>query len=502
MVQIKGESVIKFSNSYAALPARFYVRQNPVPVEDPQLIAFNAPLAGDLGMVADRADEAALAAIFSGNAVPEGAEYLAMAYAGHQFGNFVPQLGDGRALLMGEVRGKDGGLYDIQLKGAGRTPFSRGGDGRAALGPVLREYLVSEAMHALGLPTTRALAAVTTGEKVYRDDGALPGAIMTRVAAGHVRIGTFQFFAARKDTEAVQILADYVIGRHYPDLHAEKNPYLALLEAVAVRQAALVAQWMGVGFIHGVMNTDNTAISGETIDYGPCAFMDSYDPHTVFSFIDEFGRYSYGNQPKIAQWNLARFAETLLPLMDEDAEKAVERAQETLSVFAQRFQEDWLEGMRAKIGLAQKEEGDMALLEELLQSMQEEKADFTLVFRLLCDVADSENIESGAQEKFEALFGNPRSIKTWLEKWQARLAREKAKPATRAAAMRKRNPAYIPRNHRVEQALNAAVREGDFKPFQTLQKVLAKPYQERSTYAEYEEPPRPEERVCRTFCGT
>src|SRR5271156_1294283 len=373
----------EFSNSYAALPARFFARVDPAVVADPRLVKFNGALASELGLEWQSLDEATLAAIFAGNVVPVGADPIATAYAGHQFGQFVPQLGDGRALLLGEVIARAGSRRDIQLKGSGRTPFSRSGDGRAALGPVLREYLVSESMHSLGIPTTRALAAVTTGEPVFRG-AQLPGAIVTRVAASHVRVGTFEYFAARGDTEAVRRLADYVIDRHYPELASADRPYVELLAAVTRRQAALVAGWMCVGFIHGVMNTDNTAISGETIDFGPCAFMDAYDPATVFSSIDGMGRYAYANQPPAAQWNLARFAETLLALIDADANRAVEAAGAEIDAFSAHFATHWLSGMRRKFGLLTPLEGDLELVQAWLDTMRRNDCDYTLTFRRLC----------------------------------------------------------------------------------------------------------------------
>ncbi|HSY95177.1 MAG TPA: YdiU family protein, partial [Steroidobacteraceae bacterium] len=376
-------------SSYADLPERFYARIKPTPVAEPRLLEFNRPLCAELQLDVGGLDSQELAGIYSGNVLPPGLEPIAMAYAGHQFGQFVPQLGDGRAILLGEAQMEGGARRDIQLKGSGRTPFSRSGDGRAALGPVLREYLVSEAMHALGIPTTRALAAVATGETVYRER-ALPGAILTRVAASFVRVGTFQFFAARGDVEGVRQLADYVIERHFPQVRSERQPYLALLRAVIDAQASLIAGWMHVGFIHGVMNTDNMAVSGETIDFGPCAFMDSYDPAAVFSSIDGQGRYAYGNQPHAAVWNLARFAETLLPIIDENVERAVELAGEALETFAPRFSDLSLAGVRRKLGLSVREDGDAALADDLLARMHGNQADFTLTFRGLCDAAESQ----------------------------------------------------------------------------------------------------------------
>jgi uncharacterized protein YdiU (UPF0061 family) len=417
-----------------------------------------------------------------------------MAYAGHQFGNFVPQLGDGRAILLGEVIDQSGARRDIQLKGAGRTAFSRGGDGRAALGPVLREYLMSEAMHALGVSTTRALAAVSTGETVIREQ-LLPGAVVTRVLASNIRVGTFQFFAARGDIEGVKILADYAIERHYPALQQAENPYLALLSAVVEKQADLIASWLQIGFIHGVMNTDNMAISGETIDYGPCAFMDAYDPATVFSSIDQFGRYAYANQPRIAHWNLARLAETLLPLIDPDEARSVERATEVLQEFPAKFEAFQLSGLRAKLGLHKAEEGDAELAQNLLNLMQEGKADFTLVFRRL-----SEDMQPARGAR--ALFENPEGFDDWHASWRQRLNREKVDDAARAAAMRQVNPAFIPRNYRVEEALAAAIVEGDFRAFQALREILQRPFDDQPGNERYAEAPPLSETAYRTFCGT
>lgn len=487
-----------FSLRYARLPERFFERFDPVPVKAPELVAFNRPLAEELGFDLEAFDAGQAAAWFSGNSVPPGAEPLAMAYAGHQFGNFVPRLGDGRAVLLGEVTDRQGRLRDLHLKGAGRTPFSRGGDGRAPLGPVLREYLLSEAMHALGIPTTRALAAVTTGERVLRRVPE-PGGVVTRVASSHIRVGTFQYFAARGDIDGVRELADHVIERHFPELseRPDDERYLGLLEAVQARQAALVARWMGVGFIHGVMNTDNTAISGETIDFGPCAFMESYDPRTVFSSIDERGRYAYGNQPGIIQWNLARFAETLLPLIDAEQERAVERATQVIEAYPGQYDAERLAVMRAKLGLVKEEEGDGELADSLLEALHAGRADFTLSFRLLADVAESAEARSALLELFE----RTEPLETWLAQWQARLAREDAGPLTIAARMRAANPLYIPRNHKVEEALSAAY-EGDFAPFNALHEVLARPFEEQPGRESYTLPAEPSEQVFRTFCGT
>jgi uncharacterized protein YdiU (UPF0061 family) len=476
------DSRLLLSAGYSTLPEHFFARLDPTPVAAPRLIRFTHALAAEIGLITDGLDDAALAEIFAGNRLPPGAQPIAMAYAGHQFGHFVPQLGDGRALLLGEVRDAYGVVRDIQLKGSGRTPYSRGGDGRAALGPVLREYLVSEAMHALGIPATRALAAVITGETVYRE-AALPGAILTRVAASHVRVGSFQFFAARGDAAATQRLAEYVIARHYPAAAAAAQPILALLEAVVERQAALIARWMQVGFIHGVMNTDNMAISGETIDFGPCAFMDAFDPAMVFSSIDNQGRYAFANQPAAAQWNLARFAETLLPLLGDDTDLGVARATEVLSSFPARFTAHWRRGMRAKLGLEREEDADAELIQGLLDAMHALGADFTQTFRGLCDGV----VPPGAED--------------WERQWRARLAREQRSAQARALAMRAANPAYIPRNHRIARVIAAAERD-DFAPFAELFEVLARPFEERARYVAYADPPQPEERVLRTFCGT
>ena len=484
-------------SDYADLPERFYARVRPTPVARPRLVRFNGALADELGLDIGMRDPEVLAGIYSGNLIPPGAEPIAMAYAGHQFGHFVPQLGDGRAILLGEARDRAGGRRDIQVKGSGRTPYSRSGDGRAALGPVLREYLVSEAMHALGVPTTRALAAVATGELVYRES-ALPGAIVTRVASGFVRVGTFQYFAAQGDVEGVRLLADYVIEHHYPHAKSAARPYLALLQAVTDAQASLVSRWMHVGFIHGVMNTDNMSIAGETIDFGPCAFMDSYDPAAVFSSIDSQGRYAYANQPHAAVWNLARLAETLLPIIDADADRAVELAGEVLAAFAGRFSDQQLAGMRRKLGLAAGENGDAALAEDLLAIMHRNHADFTLTFRALCTAAES----AEGDEKVSALFANPREYGEWAGRWRARLAREPDEGPNRAAAMRTVNPAVIPRNHRIEQVIDAAVGAGDFKPFDALSAALADPYGPAAGFEAYVDPPAPNERVLQTFCGT
>jgi uncharacterized protein YdiU (UPF0061 family) len=484
-----------FDNSYARLPERFGVAQAPNRVAAPRLVMVNRALAVELGIDPEELASAAGVAVLAGNAVPEGAAPMALAYAGHQFGNFVPQLGDGRAVLLGEVVGRDGVRRDIQLKGSGPTPFSRRGDGRAALGPVLREYLVSEAMAALGVPTTRALAAVTTGEMVARET-MLPGAVLTRVAASHIRVGTFQYFAARGDVDGLRLLAVHAIERHYPEAASAALPARALLDGVVGRQAALVARWMSIGFIHGVMNTDNTSISGETIDYGPCAFMDGYDPGAVFSAIDAGGRYAFGNQPRVMLWNLARLAEALLPLMGEDEDAAVAQANEALSGFGPAYEAARLATMRGKMGLAEAREGDAALGDGLLEVMAAAGADFCLVFRGLCDAA------VGADAAVRSLFADTGGIDGWLERWRARAGEEGRSQAARREAMRAVNPAVVPRNHMVEAAIVAAVERGDFGPFERMVSVLGRPFEEGLEAAPFMLPPRPEERVVRTFCGT
>ncbi|MCB5175904.1 protein adenylyltransferase SelO [Microvirga lenta] len=486
-----------FNNTYARLPDRFYARVAPTPVSGPKLIRLNRELAVQLGLDPDRLASPEGVEFLCGRRVPEEAEPIAMAYAGHQFGHFVPQLGDGRAILLGEVVDRDGVRRDIQLKGSGPTPFSRRGDGRAALGPVLREYLVSEAMAALGIPTTRALAAVLTGDVVAREMP-LPGAVLTRVASSHVRVGTFQFFAARQDVEGLRLLADYVIGRHYPQAAGSDRPYRAFLDLVIAAQADLVARWLHVGFIHGVMNTDNMSVAGETIDYGPCAFMDAYDPATVFSSIDQQGRYAYGNQPRIALWNLTRLAEALLPLLSDDEEKAVAEANEALGAFPRDFETAYHAGLRRKIGLATEREEDPALAGDLLKAMAENGADFTLTFRRLSDAAAGPE----GDEAVRNLFINPLAYDAWAARWRERLAQEPQDGASRRAAMRAVNPAFIPRNHKVEAVIQAGLEHNDFAPFEELLAVVSKPYDDQPSLARYAEPPEPHERVLRTFCGT
>ncbi len=487
---------IAFDNTYATLPDRFFERVAPTPVAAPRLIALNDGLAKTLGLDLAFLRSPEGVAILAGNRIAQGSAPLAQAYAGHQFGNFVPQLGDGRAVLLGEVVALSGERFDIQLKGSGPTRFSRRGDGRAALGPVIREYIVSEAMAALGLPTTRSLAAVTSGEQVIRER-MLPGGVLTRVASSHLRVGTFQYFAAREDIEGLRLLADYAIARHYPEAATAADPYLALFESVGARLADLVARWMQIGFIHGVLNTDNTSIAGETIDYGPCAFMDAYHPRKVFSSIDRQGRYAYQNQPGIVQWNLARLGECLLPLFTGDRDAALAKANEALGQFGTAFEAAYLAGFRRKLGLFDAHADDEALISDLLVRMAEGKADFTLTFRALSDLAGG----SEANDSVRDLFANPASYDAWAFVWRERLSREPQTPQQRCAAMKSVNPKYIPRNHRVEAAI-AAAELGQFDLFEELNRVLAKPYDDQPEFERYAAPPQPEEEVLQTFCGT
>ena len=493
-----------FDNTYARDLEGLYVPWKAAAVAEPKLIKLNHALAEELGLNAAALDTPEGALIFSGNQLPPGATTIAQAYAGHQFGGFSPQLGDGRALLLGEVIDKNGKRRDIAFKGSGRTPFSRGGDGKAALGPVLREYLIGEAMHALGIPTTRALAAVTTGETVRRERN-LPGAVLARVAASHIRVGTFQFVTARGDDATLRKLADYVINRHYPELKDQADPYLGLLRAVCDRQAELIARWMNVGFIHGVMNTDNMTLSGETIDYGPCAFMDQYNPATVFSSIDEQGRYAYANQSPIANWNLARLAEALLPLLageqNDDQDRAVEKAMEILEPFQQRYEHYWLRGMRLKLGLARDEADDLALARDFLAGMEGQGVDFTKAFRCLADAAEA--VDATREGWLRKLYADDTALNAWLPRWRARQNVESVVPAQRAQAMRAVNPVYIPRNHRVEEALAAAVDVGDYAPFEKLLTVLQQPFEEKTEFSAYADPaPASESAGYQTFCGT
>jgi uncharacterized protein YdiU (UPF0061 family) len=486
---------IAFDNTYAKLPDRFFARVRPTPVKNPSILAINAELAHGLSIGQDELSSPEGLAMLAGNRIAEGSEPIALAYAGHQFGGFVPQLGDGRAILIGEVVGAQGKRYDVQLKGSGPTPFSRGGDGRAALGPVLREYVVSEAMAALGVPTTRALAAVTTGEVVAREK-LLPGAILTRVAASHMRIGTFQYFAARKDHDALTKLTEYALQRHYADVPKTNGSALTLLDCVMTAQINLVATWLSIGFVHGVMNTDNMSISGETIDYGPCAFLDSYHPGRTFSSIDRGGRYAYANQPRIALWNLSRFAETLISQVDEDTEKAAAILTERLETFPERFEVAYGRRMRAKLGLLAEIEGDLELAQGLLERMAVAKVDYTNCFRRLVDVA-----AGNGEPTFLELFQEPGPVKEWLRMWTSRLEQEKVSRDECIASMRQANPAFVPRNHRIEEMIASAT-NGDLRPFERLNRVLARPYEDQPDEADLTLPPGEEQWSYRTFCGT
>ncbi len=490
---------LAFDNSYARLPEQFHVRLDPMPVAAPELLRLNRELAAELGLDAAYLASSEGVEVLAGNRAPPGAEPLAMAYAGHQFGHFVPSLGDGRAVLLGELRDRQGRRRDLQLKGAGRTPFARGGDGRAPLGPVIREYIVSEAMHGLGIPTTRSLAAVASGETVYRDNGPEPGGVLARVAASHVRVGTFEYFARRGDVDSVRRLADYVVQRHYPELGGADDPYAGVLEQVIQRQARLIAQWMGVGFIHGVMNTDNMTVSGETIDFGPCAFMDAHHPETVYSFVDRGGRYAYGQQPRIGHWNLARFAECLLPLLADEQEAAVEKAHGLLDAYPEAFESQYFTLLAAKLGLSGTRDGDRDLAVDLLGRMAEQGVDHTLTFRRLADV-DPEG--PADDEPVRRLFDDPAAFDAWAADWRRRLAAQGGDAAERRARMRAVNPAYIPRNHRVEQAIAAVVEAGDMAPMEELLAVVSQPFDEHPELEHLARPPEPGEVVRNTFCGT
>ena len=492
---IDSRPLFPLDNSYARELEGFYAPWEGTKAPAPQILLLNEALATQLGMDATAPKED-LARYLSGGLPPQGATPLAQVYAGHQFGGFSPQLGDGRALLLGEVLVQNGERFDIHLKGSGPTPFSRGGDGKAVLGPVLREYLMGEAMHALGVPTTRALAVVATGEQVMRR-GLKPGAVLARVASSHLRVGTFQFFASRQEWERVKQLADYAIARHDPDLVDRDDKYLAFLSAVALRQGELIAHWMKIGFIHGVMNTDNVAISGETIDYGPCAFMDHYDHATVFSSIDQTGRYAYGNQPVIARWNLARLAETLVPLIDpDDQDNAINLATDVLADYVNVQKQAWLEAMRGKIGLATNQTGDEALVKALFNSMKGQSVDFTLCLRKLSDAA------LGHDDSLKALFDDDEKLVAWLDTWRVRLALEQRDPDEIAAAMNAINPIYIPRNHLVEEALSAAEDEGNLDPFKQLLDLVTHPYTQRDGFEEYERPASLDRGPYQTYCGT
>ncbi|QWG34495.1 protein adenylyltransferase SelO [Bacillus mycoides] len=485
----KNETGWNLESSYTDLPKSFFTEIPPTPVHSPELIKLNNSLAISLGFNPEELKKDAEIAILAGNTIPKGAHPLAQAYAGHQFGHFN-MLGDGRALLIGEQITPSGERFDIQLKGSGPTPYSRRGDGRAALGPMLREYIISEAMYALDIPTTRSLAVVLTGEPIYRETK-LPGAILTRIASSHIRVGTFQYAAARGSIEDLKALADYTIKRHYPEIESTENPYVSLLQEVIKKQASLIAKWQLVGFIHGVMNTDNITISGETIDYGPCAFMDSYDQGTVFSSIDTQGRYAYGNQPYMAAWDLARLAESLMPILHEDEEAALKIAQDEISKFSVQYENNWFLGMKKKLGLFSNEEQDQSLIEKLLKAMEKYKADYTNTFRALTDTT----LENAP------LFESP-EFKEWYELWQSRLERQKESQDDAYKLMKNNNPVIIPRNHRVEEALEAAVKDGDYSVMEKLLQALANPYEYSQEQADYCTPPVPSNRPYRTFCGT
>ncbi len=492
-----------FDNTYAGLSDKLFSRQQPTPVSKPAMIKLNKALAEQLNLNIDALQSDEGLAIFSGNSIPSGADPIAMAYAGHQFGNWVPQLGDGRAILLGEVIDRHGTRFDIQLKGAGPTPYSRNGDGRSAIGPVIREYIVSEAMAALGVPTTRALCAVSTGDSVRRES-MLPGGILARVARSHIRVGTFQFFAARSDIESVKLLTDYVINRHYPDLKQSDNSALDFLKAVMQKQISLVAQWQSIGFIHGVMNTDNASVAGLTIDYGPCAFMDTYDPETVFSSIDHASRYAYQNQPAIAQWNMANLAQCLLPLINEDEKKSLDAAQQVIDSYPEQYTAAYLQHFNTKLGLSlqqQQSTADMNLVSSLLKCMTAAKSDFTNTFRTLSK-CDPGKVNESTDTQLLAIFDDQTDqIRDWLRRWRERHTLETNSAAERTAIMQQSNPAYIPRNHRIEEAIQAALRN-DYAPMEKLSTVLASPYEEQSGYDEYAKPPAEEEIVKATFCGT
>ncbi|NNC24218.1 YdiU family protein [Salinisphaera sp. USBA-960] len=489
---------LALTETFRQLPALFHENATPTPTKRPQLLRLNRALADDIGFDAGALTGPDGIATLAGNRTPADVTPLAMAYAGHQFGNLVPTLGDGRAVLLGERVDTAGVRRDIQLKGAGITPFSRTGDGRAALGPVLREYIVSEAMAGLGVPTTRALAATSTGENVLRPTPE-PGAILTRVATSHIRVGTFEYAAKRGETEAVQALADYVIERHYPEIADAEAPYRALIEAVAERTGTLIANWLLVGFIHGVMNTDNVSIAGETLDYGPCAFMDTYDPATVYSSIDSGGRYAYNQQPRVGLWNLSRFAECLLPLLADDQDEAVSQAKEALDAYGNAFETAYHGGLVTKIGLAECHEGDVELASNLLQTMAEQSVDFTLGFRYLADAAHA--VDSTNDTNVRALFADPTAFDGWATRWRERLATETRGFNARRNAMRAVNPAFIPRNHRVQQVIDAAT-NGDLEPLNELLAVVSQPFDDHPNRAHYAEPPAENEKITRTFCGT
>ena len=480
-----------FTNSYINLPDRFYAQGSPDQVPNPKLVAINRLLAEELGLPIGDFSEDQLAQIFSGNQVPEGAEPISLAYAGHQFGHFVPQLGDGRAILLGEIVNKKGKQFDIQLKGSGTTAFSRGGDGKSPLGPVIREYIVSEAMFHLGVPTTRALAATTTGEKVFREE-ALPGGVFTRVADSHIRVGSFEYFAYKKDWEGVKHLLEFAVARHYPEISGETNLALAFFKKVMTAQATLIAHWMGIGFIHGVMNTDNTSVAGITIDYGPCAFMDHFRRDQVFSYIDRQGRYAYKNQPFILNWNLVRLADTLVPLVDSNSDAAVQLLENELIKFKGLFESQWLTRMAAKIGIASPKQEDEVLINKFLDYLESEELDYTLGFRNLAPLLDSNPSNS---------FKLTLRFSDFESKWKARLKQQGTEFSQIQKRMNQNNPLFIPRNHQIERAIQSAYKN-DFSVFHEMSQVLSSPFQDQPEFSHYARPPRPEENIKNTFCGT
>jgi len=487
-----------FDNSYSRLPGDFFSRQTPDAVSSPVLIKANHALAHQLGIDPDWLESDQGVAFVAGNYLPEGADPIATVYAGHQFGGFSPRLGDGRAVLIGEIIAEDGQRYDLQLKGSGRTPYSRGGDGRAPLGPVLREYVVSEAMAALGVPTSRALAAVITGDLVMRETP-LPGAVLARVAKSHLRIGTMQYFAARNDLKSLGVLVEYVIKRHYPESENSANPVLSMLNGIIQKQAELIAQWQSLGFIHGVMNTDNMLLSGDTIDYGPCAFLDEFEPGKTFSSIDHGGRYAYGNQPQIAHWNLSVLTQLLLPLISDNQDQALADGQAAIDAFPAQYQSAYLKGMRSKLGLGTELDSDAELIQGLLKLMQEEQTDYTLTFRLLSDLAAPDN---ATQQAVNELIALPTSFSGWLERWQSRIAKEKQEPIAIQSLMYANNPVFIPRNHLLEEVIAAATTEMNFEPFEKLIDVLNHPYEYRASLSRFALPPQEDQVVKQTFCGT
>tara|TARA_B100000686_G_scaffold289667_1_gene316503 strand:+ start:465 stop:1949 length:1485 start_codon:yes stop_codon:yes gene_type:complete len=493
---LKTKTPIHFDNSYARLPGQFYTRQNPVPVSAPSLIKVNHTLAQKLNIDPAWLESNVGVSTIAGNIVPDGGDPIATVYAGHQFGRWNPQLGDGRAILLGEILDKQKERYDFQLKGSGPTPYSRGGDGRAPLGPILREYIVSEAMAAFHITTTRILAAAATGDHVYRQN-ILPGAILVRIAKSHIRIGTFEFFSSRNDQESLRILTNHVIQRHYPEAAKHENPVLAMLDAVIENQANLISSWQQIGFIHGVMNTDNMLLSGETVDYGPCAFMDTYNPETVFSSIDKNGRYAYGNQPTIGRWNLIQLVQVLIPLLDKDSKKASELAQASIIKYMSLLEKSYQNGMALKLGICNAMPDDIKLIKDLLDIMAENRMDYTLTFRYLSDLAGND-----AKKGVGDLVTNSDEFVSWLGRWRKRLVLDEQTSIQRQARMYEKNPAFIPRNHLIEEAIQSAIENKNFNLFHQLIDVLKQPFEYHSALKKYALAPRPDQIVHETFCGT